>query len=378
MKSIVGERNRSEVEFDDEVVKKIIADYEYGKGLDVIAKELNVDRRHIKDVLQQCNVKLRGPGVKTKWISEIRSKNLKERIAKFGNNHTLKSRMGVNGWYWNKSIEKWVWLRSSYEYIYAKWLDKNNFIWKVEVTQEKIEGRWYRPDFFIYRDKSCEELLKVVEIKSEYTDKIQKYRSLRISDFKGVKVERIYDSAIETFIEEGLTYSNMLREWKVIGRSNKQIRDFSVKKEKEEKRLERIVKKEIKYEIVKCLSCGIEFKKHKASNQKTCNDKKCVYECMSNAVHKTHESRREKQKKEIIELFCNNDISLTSNFESYGRKTLQEFYPLLKEHGLPVHINTLRLMFNVESLCDIMEILEREKKNRKGKENVPIVRTAVC
>lgn len=59
-----------------------------------------------------------------------------------------------------------LYLRSSYEYVFCKILEKQKINFKME--QEKYllpNGKYYIPDFFIYNDKN--ELIKIIEIKGE-------------------------------------------------------------------------------------------------------------------------------------------------------------------------------------------------------------------
>lgn len=65
---------------------------------------------------------------------------------------------GYTGFYNN------FFLRSSYEYIYCKILEKLNLDYTVEEYSYKLEdGSQYKPDFHIYKNKK---LIKIVEIKS--------------------------------------------------------------------------------------------------------------------------------------------------------------------------------------------------------------------
>lgn len=59
---------------------------------------------------------------------------------------------------------KGYYLRSSYEYAYAKFLDYYSIKWKYEVETFDIGYRLYKPDFFIYNQNG--KIEKIVEIKS--------------------------------------------------------------------------------------------------------------------------------------------------------------------------------------------------------------------
>ncbi len=63
-----------------------------------------------------------------------------------------------------KILYKGYWLRSTWEFEVAKYLDSNSIKWDYEVTHYKLKGnRTYRPDFFIYDDNN--EFKKIIEVK---------------------------------------------------------------------------------------------------------------------------------------------------------------------------------------------------------------------
>lgn len=118
---------------------------------------------------------------------------------------------GIAGYYWNKHFNKWVRLRSSWEYIYAKWLDEKKIIWDNEVTSYKLkDGRKYLPDFFIYNEKR--KLKQIVEIKGYSlwdrgnTEMLQEeYPKLKI-----IKITNIRD-----FINENSSEGKERQLWKL-------------------------------------------------------------------------------------------------------------------------------------------------------------------
>ncbi len=67
---------------------------------------------------------------------------------------------GYSGYY------KEHFLRSSYEFAYAKYLDFYSFYWDYEVEIYEFNNKKYKPDFFIY--DSNKHLTKIVEVKSNY------------------------------------------------------------------------------------------------------------------------------------------------------------------------------------------------------------------
>jgi hypothetical protein len=128
----------------------------------------------------------------------------------------FKSRRGIQGFYYNKSMKKYVWLRSTYEYIYAKWLDKNGFTWDIEVRDYKLDnGELYRPDFFIY---SAGSVSMIVEVKGYYKNRAHKPAML--SEKIGIKVVMITD--IRPYIETG--YEKEQELWRQSRLSEQQLK----------------------------------------------------------------------------------------------------------------------------------------------------------
>ena len=158
-------------------IKSIIADY-----------KLPISYSVFRNILRFFEIKMRANNEITEFLKKRRQRNAKEQRKNglgFGSlesiekqkNKTTNAR-GIQGYYWNRSKQKWVWLRSSWEYIYAKWLDEKDLIWDVEAKTYKITDQLvYRPDFFIYNDK--QELETVVEIKGYWKDKVWKVDELK-------------------------------------------------------------------------------------------------------------------------------------------------------------------------------------------------------
>jgi len=59
---------------------------------------------------------------------------------------------------------KSYYLRSSYEYAYAKFLDYHSISWGYEDKVFNLGYKFYKPDFFFYNDNG--DIIKIVEIKS--------------------------------------------------------------------------------------------------------------------------------------------------------------------------------------------------------------------
>ena len=87
-------------------------------------------------------------------------KEMKGRIKRGG----YKNGRGYCGWYTNKDGKK-MFLRSLKEFMYARYLDNNNFHFITEASIFTIEKESYKPDFFIYSDETYSLLKKIIEIK---------------------------------------------------------------------------------------------------------------------------------------------------------------------------------------------------------------------
>lgn len=71
------------------------------------------------------------------------------------------------GFYMNRGYAGYYsgfYLRSSYEYAYARFLDHMGVKWTYETETYKLGSSTYKPDFFIYNENN--KLIKIVEIKS--------------------------------------------------------------------------------------------------------------------------------------------------------------------------------------------------------------------
>jgi len=157
-------------------IKSLIFDY-----------NLPITYSSLRNFLKFMEIPLHTPNKANNFLKKRRSINArKQMLNKEGmyaediqkNIKSKKTTRGIQGYYWNSSKNKYVWLRSSWEFIYAKWLNKNKVIWDVEVKKYKLKnGSNYLPDFFIYDDNN--EISKIVEIKGYWKNKEYKYLLLR-------------------------------------------------------------------------------------------------------------------------------------------------------------------------------------------------------
>lgn len=137
---------------------------------------------------------------KTGWFSEGIQESIKNK------NHTSR---GIQGYYFNMYRQKYVWLRSSWEYIYACWLDSKNIDWDVEVKSFNLkDGKKYRPDFFIYENKK---LVSIVEIKGYWKDKTWKYNELS-KNIKNLEFSLITN--ISPYTTNNMKVKEMIQHWK--------------------------------------------------------------------------------------------------------------------------------------------------------------------
>jgi len=120
---------------------------------------------------------------------------------------TSYSARGVQGYYFNKSMEKYVWLRSSWEYIYAKWLDKNNIKWDSEYRTYNVGNNiLYKPDFFVFGNNN--KIIKIIEIKGYWKSKKWKFYKLK----ELVECETVLIEDIEPYTDN---FKVDFDEWKI-------------------------------------------------------------------------------------------------------------------------------------------------------------------
>lgn len=210
--------------------KKMIDFYYYEKGFGIkyFIKYFKLNTtptvfRH--NLINIFDVKLRNHNDITDNLRELRTKKAiyenKNKLGAFSEDvqKNLKSRektiRGVQGYYFNEMKNKYVWLRSSWEYIYAKWLDKNDIIWDIEKKVFEVDDKKYRPDFFVYDEQN--NIVKIVEVKGYWKDKVWKFRVLK-NEMRNKKIEFILIENIKPYCETN--YKTELQEWKNIRLSN--------------------------------------------------------------------------------------------------------------------------------------------------------------
>ena len=128
-------------------------EYESGVGYKVLARDCNTTYTKMRRMILLSGAIVRtGYDISTEKTKDFRSFRVsgsKNPWAPIINTEHF----SICGYYTKNDGDK-VYLRSATEYIFAKWLDSNNFIWKHEpkVFKRNVDGveKTYRPDFFTY------------------------------------------------------------------------------------------------------------------------------------------------------------------------------------------------------------------------------------
>lgn len=191
---------------------------EQGYGFKSIINKFNIKTTYTKlrNIIKFLNIKIHSNveanDCLRKQRSEISKSNYKNKLGWFKEgvqekikNH--KTARGIQGYYWNSYKNKYVWLRSSWEFIYAKWLNNNNINWDVEVCKYKLnDGTLYRPDFFIFDENN--NIKYIVEIKGYW--KNHAYKTNLLHDTFNIKTILIED--MTPYLES--TMLNEIKLWK--------------------------------------------------------------------------------------------------------------------------------------------------------------------
>ena len=147
-------------------------------------KNLNISYSIFRKLIISSGLGLHPANVITNHLRNIRSINANKQLAERSGffSHEVQKRThskirGLQGYYYNSTLNKYVWLRSTWEYIYAKWLNAHNIKWDVECKTFILSKESYRPDFFIFDDEN--NLISIVEVKGFWKNRLHKYYELR-------------------------------------------------------------------------------------------------------------------------------------------------------------------------------------------------------
>lgn len=192
-------------------------------GLKLLSKHCGSDfvtYSRLRAIVKNMGILRTGRVVVTNKVKEVRSKNVQgennpwfnwpENI-KMKDSHHKHHLCG----HFIDSRGQSHYLRSSYEYAYAKYLDDEGVDFAVESKAFLLsDGRRYRPDFFLFKDGK---LNKVVEVKARYLEgsslRIDKFNMFK-EEYPGILSEIIYGSNLFEIV--GKSYGTVLREWKNI------------------------------------------------------------------------------------------------------------------------------------------------------------------
>jgi hypothetical protein len=176
-----------------------------------LAREIGISYTKMRRLMEYLQIPIRvGYDVVTDHLRVVRRNNA---IAQGGwrdrKTKNKNTERGVQGYFFNESRQKYVWLRSTYEVILAKWLNKNKIDWDVESQQWTIGNESYRPDFFLYENEA---LVKIIEVKGYFKNRLWKFDELK-KEPSLQNVEFCLIDDITPFLD-GTTYLGELSWWK--------------------------------------------------------------------------------------------------------------------------------------------------------------------
>jgi hypothetical protein len=146
--------------------------YNSGYGLKLTARALGLTYTKVRTLFRYLGMEHRkGQDIVTERVKRFRSERVQGNKNPFYDWGETYPNMHKNGksikGYYKKKDGEYVYLRSSWEYIMAKWLDKHNIDWKYELKTYKLSnGQNYRPDFFIFKENK---LKMIIEVKGSTT-----------------------------------------------------------------------------------------------------------------------------------------------------------------------------------------------------------------
>lgn len=222
------EKNKAINSLSKNTIEEIKNIYEVqGYGYKVIGRKFNLTYTITRNLLNKLGVDTRnGMNVVTDALKKFRS----ERVQGDKNPWSYidnTDHMSISGYYM-KNDGSFVYLRSSYEYAFALYLDSQKLDWGVEdkVLTKEINGvkYTYRPDFFVYNEDG--EIEKIYEIKGKYLDNANLEKAKLFDN-----VEIVYDPY--TLLDR--KYGDILYEWKEICKNKpKKIASISELKDKQD------------------------------------------------------------------------------------------------------------------------------------------------
>jgi len=200
--------------------------YNEGYGIKVLARHIGLSYTQLRVLMEMDEINIcirRGQNVVTDKVIDFRSKRVQGDKNPWHNwpkrdpeSHKKTTSRGVQGYYQRKWDNELVWLRSSWEYTYAKWLDTQNIKWQFETKQFKFSnGEFYRPDFWILDESS--ECLYIVEIKGYFDCRAYKHKLLE----EEFNIKTILIKDISKYLQQ--SYRKELEEWKQLRKLSKDV-----------------------------------------------------------------------------------------------------------------------------------------------------------
>lgn len=191
-------------------------------GLKLLGRCLDLSYSQVRKLfIDYLKIEIRrGQDVVTSNVRKFRSERVKGNKNPWAYilpNHKKTTR-GIQGYYQKKNND-YVWLRSSWEYIYAKWLDNNNINFKVEYIRFKLSNKSsYTPDFFIYENDILQYIVEIKGYKRKSSmDKIELFKK----DYPHIKI---------IVVDNITSYCNNLKEEINIWRKIRLPKDYLLKK----------------------------------------------------------------------------------------------------------------------------------------------------
>jgi hypothetical protein len=108
---------------------------------------------------------------------------------KFGG---YKGGRGYCGWY-ETIYNKKIFLRSMKEYYIAKKLDYEKAYFLTEKAVFNINGKTYKPDFFIYSDAEYKNLKRIIEVKNSFNEAMPYFKYVDFFNSINIEYEVIYN-----------------------------------------------------------------------------------------------------------------------------------------------------------------------------------------
>jgi len=351
-----------------EAVKYLKNKYDGGYGLKVLAREIGVSYTIMRTIFGYLDLEFRkGRDVVTDKTRKFRSERVKGKKSpwydwpsKYKEMHKTCSR-GIQGYYKSKNNGN-VYLRSTWEYIYAKWLDKNNIKWSYEGKSFIFKnGESYRPDFTIYSNTEY-----IVEIKGYFKDRVYKIGIMR-EEYPNIEIVVIDD--ISDYISIGYNKEKKLWREEIYGNCEEKdkIAMKRIKNSQNRTRLSEVDSKYIKKTVVKkCGECGVdlpldvyykqtgEFIKYESKGNPV-SGKFCTQRCGIINISREKTNRKKEDHMIMFKRF------LKENDRIPLRK---EFGPYCESYGIKGDIRSTFGTFNV-----FKEVMSIEFDKEKNKEN---------